>query len=102
MVKILLVILNQQAICPSMSGTVNAPSDNKQSASETTRKTSFNFTAFRDYYNTFFKNSSQLSDDWLEGDGAIQTYANGTRMRFVLTQKESLILYGIKNKWEKW
>lgn len=79
--------------------------DNKQSASETIRKTSFNFSAFRTHYNTLFKNSSQLSDDWLtwfigfaEGDGAIQTYANGTRMRFVLTQKESLILYDIKNK----
>lgn len=69
--------------------------DNKQSASETIRKTSFNFSAFRTHYNTLFKNSSQLSDDWLtwfigfaEGDGAIQTYANGTRMRFVLTQKK--------------
>lgn len=30
------------------------------------------------------------------GDGAIQTYGNGTRVRFVLSQKESAILYSIK------
>ena len=52
-----------------------------------------------------FKNSDHLSDDWLtwfigfaEGDGAIQTYAEGKRMRFVLTQKESAILYAIQHK----
>ena len=74
-----------------------------QSASETIRETSFNFSAFRQYYNTLFGNDAQhLSNNWLtwfigfvEGDGAIQTYANGTRVRFVLTQKESDILYHI-------
>lgn len=73
----------------------------KQNASETTRETSFNFSPFRLYYNTLFEKGTQhLSNNWLtwfvgfvEGDGAIQTYANGTRVRFVLTQKESDILY---------
>jgi hypothetical protein len=79
-----------------------------QSASETTRETSFNFSAFRLYYNRLFGNAAQaqdLSNNWLtwfigfvEGDGAIQTYANGTRVRFVLTQKESAILYHIQKK----
>lgn len=76
-----------------------------QSASETTRETSFNFSAFRLYYKTLFGNDAQhLSNNWLtwfigfvEGDGAIQTYANGTRVRFVLTQKESAILFHIRN-----
>lgn len=80
-------------------------SDSKtQSASETTRETSFNFSAFRLYYNKLFGNNAQhLSNNWLtwfigfvEGDGAIQTYAKGTRVRFVLTQKESAILYYIQ------
>ena len=77
-----------------------------QSASETTRETSFNYSAFRKYYNTLFENATEnLSNNWLtwfigfvEGDGAIQTYANGTRVRFVLTQKESAILYHIQKK----
>lgn len=77
-----------------------------QSASETTRETSFNFSAFRQYYNTLFENAEQnITDNWLawfigfaEGDGAIQTFANGTRVRFVLTQKESAILYHIQKK----
>lgn len=79
--------------------------NNKLSASETMRETSFKFKKFRIYYNTLFKDSADLSDDWLtwfigfsEGDGAIQTYAKGTRVRFVLTQKESAILYKIKAK----
>lgn len=80
--------------------------DKKQSASEAIRETSFNFSAFRLYYNTLFKSDSEhLSSDWLtwfigfvEGDGAIQTYANGTRVRFVLTQKESAILFYIHKK----
>lgn len=49
---------------------------------------------------SYFPNN--LSNNWLtwfigfvEGDGAIQTYVNGTRVRFVLTQKESAILYYI-------
>lgn len=77
--------------------------DNKQSVSETTRETSF--FAFRAYYNTLFKNRNDLSDKWLtwfigfaEGDGAIQTYDEGKRMRFVLTQKESDILHKIQYK----
>jgi len=78
--------------------------DNKQSVSETTRETSFNFSAFRLYYNTLFGNDAQhLTNNWLtwligfvEGDGAIQTYANGKRVRFVLTQKESAILFYIQ------
>lgn len=77
-----------------------------QSASETTRETSFNFSLFRLYYYELFNsNSEHLSDNWLtwfigfvEGDGAIQTYDNGKRVRFVLTQKESAILYFIHNK----
>jgi len=77
-----------------------------QSASETTRETSFNFSLFRLYYYKLFNsNSEHLSDNWLtwfigfvEGDGAIQTYDNGKRVRFVLTQKESAILYFIHNK----
>lgn len=79
--------------------------DNKQSVSETTRDTSFNFSAFRTYYNILFKSNHHLSDDWLtwfigfaEGDGAIQTYGEGKRTRFVLTQKESAILYNIQHK----
>ena len=78
----------------------------KLSASETTRETSFNYLAFNQYYTTLFGNYPQgLSKDWLtwfigfvEGDGAIQTYAKGTKVRFVLTQKESAILFHIKNK----
>lgn len=79
---------------------------NTQSASETTRETSFNYLPFRLYYKTLFgNNASDLSSNWLtwfigfvEGDGAIQTYANGTKMRFVLTQKESAILFHVRNK----
>ncbi|KAM7182534.1 Homing endonuclease [Rhypophila sp. PSN 637] len=35
---------------------------------------------------------------FVEGDGAIQTYDQGKRTRFVLTQKESAILYKIQYK----
>ena len=77
-----------------------------QSASEAIRETSFNFSAFRQCYTRLFGKSTQhLSDNWLtwfigfvEGDGAIQTYANNTRVRFVLTQKESGILYYVRNR----
>lgn len=79
--------------------------DNKQSVLETTRETSFNFSAFHTYYNTLFKNKYPFSNEWLtwfvgfaEGDGAIQTYDEGKRVRFVLTQKESDILYKIQLK----
>ena len=79
--------------------------DNKQSVSETTRDTSFE--AFRAYYNTLFEKAinENLSDNWLtwfigftEGDGAIQTYGEGKRVRFVLTQKERKILDKIQLK----
>ena len=88
------------------AGNLSLNSYNTQSASETTRETSFNFLAFRAYYNTLFgNNASHLTDDWLtwligfaEGDGAIQTYEKGTRVRFVLTQKENEILYQIQEK----
>ena len=79
--------------------------EDKQSVSETTRETSFRFYAFYDYYYLLFKSKPALSDDWLtwfigftEGDGAIQTYGEGKRTRFVLTQKESKILYEIQYK----
>ena len=86
------------SLCSSSSKT--------QSASETTRETSFNFSAFRIYYKTLFGNNAQLlSDNWLtwfigfvEGDGAIQTYGNSKRVRFVLTQKENAILFYIQKK----
>lgn len=74
-----------------------------QSASETICRTSFNFLAFHKYYNTLFgKDAQHIPNSWLtwfigfvEGDGAIQSYSNNTRVRFVLTQKESNILYHI-------
>lgn len=74
-----------------------------QSVSETTCRTSFNFLLFHKYYKSLFgENAQHISDNWLtwfigfvEGDGAIQTFANNTRVRFVLTQKESNILYHI-------
>lgn len=79
--------------------------EDKQSVSETTRETPFNFSPFRAYFNTLFKNSDHLTNEWLtwfigfaEGDGAIQTYDKGKRVRFVLTQKESDILYKIQFK----
>ena len=84
---------------------LNSVEDSKHSVSETIRKTSFIFSAFRVYFNTLFKNSDHLTDDWLtwfigfaEGDVAIQTYSEGKRVRFVLTQKESAILFDIQHK----
>ena len=85
---------------------LNTLKSETQSASETIRETSFNFSAFRQCYTRLFGKSAQhLSDNWLtwflgfvEGDGAIQTYANNTRVRFVLTQKESGILYYVRNR----
>lgn len=79
--------------------------DNIQSVSETTRKTSLSFTEFNNYYNFLFKNTNTIPNNWLlwfigfaEGDGAIQTYGEGKRVRFVLTQKESTILYKIQDR----
>lgn len=74
-----------------------------QSASETISETYFNFSAFRLYYKKLFGNDAEhITNNWLtwfigfvEGDGAIQTYGKG-RVRFVLTQKESAILFYIK------
>lgn len=84
---------------------VSVSLDNKQSVSETTRDTSLKFSAFRVYYNTLFNKDLGLSDEWLtwfigfaEGDGAIQTYDKGKRVRFVLTQKEKNILDKIQFK----
>lgn len=46
------------SLCPLKSS--------KQSASETIRKSSFNFSAFRENYNTLFgKTGEYLSDKWL-------------------------------------
>lgn len=71
------------------------------SFSETTCETSFNFTAFNDHF-TKHTNLPPLDINWLtwfvgfaEGDGAILT--NGSRPRFVLTQKESAVLYMIRD-----
>jgi LAGLIDADG endonuclease len=82
--------------------------NNTQSASKTICEASFDFSTFRLYCNKLFDKESSvqyLTDDWLtwfigfvEGDGAIQTFANNTRVRFVLTQKESGILYYIHNR----
>ncbi len=90
------------------------------SSSETTREISylynksiiknnnnFNFDNFRSYYKELFPNNNinNITDDWLiwfigftEGDGALLTYDNKTRCRFVLTQKESNVLYLINKK----
>lgn len=73
-----------------------------KSSSETTRETSFNCTLF---YKNFLEGSRPSretpNENWLvwfigfsEGDGAILT-SNG-RVKFVLTQKESAILYHIQ------
>ena len=76
--------------------------DKKHSVSETKRETSSRFSAFYDYFNTLFKKSNHLSDDWLtwfigfvKGDGAIQTYEKGKRVRFVLTQVLYFMIYNI-------
>lgn len=74
------------------------------SASETTREISFNFNKFHSFFFYLFNYNNSLPDTWLiwligfiEGNGAIQTYSNNTKVRFVLTQKESNVLYLIKN-----
>lgn len=70
------------------------------SSSETTRETSFNFTQFNKYFkeNT---NRSPINSEWLiwfigfsEGDGAI--ISSGNRLRFIITQKEEIILNKIQ------
>nr|YP_003204914.1 endonuclease [Millerozyma farinosa]CAY39284.1 Endonuclease, COX1 group I intron encoded [Millerozyma farinosa] len=74
------------------------------SASETTREMSFNFNKFHSFYSYLFHKKDSLPDSWtiwfigfVEGNGAIQSYSNNSKVRFVLTQKESNILYLIKN-----
>ena len=63
-----------------------------------------NFNTFHKFYSELGF-TSKISDHWLswfvgfaEGDGAIQTFEKGKRVRFVLTQKESVILYNIQHK----
>ena len=70
-----------------------------KSSSETTRKTSFNFSNFWKEINI---NEKQISKDWLswfigfsEGDAAFLTYKNSCT--FVITQKEERILYHIRD-----
>ncbi len=71
-----------------------------KSSSETTRKTSFDFKAYRKISGF---NSNKISDNWLtwfigfsEGDGAFLTVKD-KRLRFVLTQKEVNILNHIRD-----
>lgn len=71
------------------------------SSSETTCETSFNFTTFNNLY-TRLTHQPSLDTHWLtwfvgfaEGDGAILT--SGSRPRFVLTQKESTVLFMIRD-----
>lgn len=69
--------------------------------SETTSGNSFNF----DKFNLLFMNSGKnpIDNNWLawfigfsEGDGAIFSDKNNSRIRFILTQKEGDILYHIQ------
>ena len=90
---------------PADNMSLNSLKDSKHNVSETTRETSFNFTASRAYFNILYKNNDHLSNNWLtwfigfaEGDGALQTYDKGKRVRFILTRKESAILYNIQDK----
>lgn len=76
---------------------------NKHCVSKTMCKTSFNLFAFRSYYENLFNRSDHLSDNWLtwfigfsEGDGSLITFDEGKRVHFVLTQKDSAILYEIQ------
>lgn len=71
----------------------------EKSSSETTRETSFNFDTYRKLSGF---DPKTISDDWLawfigfsEGDGAFLTNRN-TQGKFVLTQKEDLILHHIQ------
>jgi hypothetical protein len=74
-----------------------------QSFSTTTRQSSFDFTAFHLIYKSVFNTQEIIPDAFLqwfigfsEGDGAI--LCTGTRPRFVLTQKESAVLFMIQSK----
>lgn len=75
-------------------------------SSETTRKTSFNFTSFHQIRSHFYTNLPIIENQWLEwfigfteGDGSIITSikAKQPRLRFVITQKEKEILYHIQD-----
>ena len=74
---------------------------NSASASVTTRENSFKFD---DYNNIRIINGNfPIDTNWLtwfvgfsEGDGAILTDSNETRIRFVITQKEDVVLNNIK------
>jgi len=70
--------------------------------SETLRENNFSFNLFRKVYSLFFKKNFIEDDNWLswfvgfvEGDGAILVHKE--RLIFVLTQKDSKILYEICN-----
>lgn len=77
---------------------------NIHSAPETTRETSFDLLKFRKYCkDNNLLSLLNISNNWLIWfigfvDGALQTYGNNKRLRFVLTQKEGDILYHIHNK----
>ena len=77
----------------------------KKVSSETTRKTSFNFTSFHEIHSRFYPNMPIINVRWLEwfigfteGDGSIITSVNAkqNRLRFVITQKEEEVLLHIK------
>ena len=70
--------------------------------SETLRENNFNFNLFRRVYLSFFKKEFTQEDNWLiwfigftEGDGAIMVHKQ--RLIFVITQKDPMVLYEIKN-----
>ena len=73
-----------------------------RATSETLRENSFNFSLFRKVYSLFFKRNFIEDDKWLswfvgftEGDGAILVHKE--RLTFVITQKDSKVLYEIYN-----
>lgn len=73
------------------------------SFSMTTCQSSFDFTSFHLIYKSIFNTRANISDDFLhwfigfsEGDGAL--LCTGTRPRFVLTQKESAVLFMIRSE----
>ena len=50
---------------PADNMSLNSLKDSKHNVSETTRETSFNFTASRAYFNILYKNNDHLSNNWL-------------------------------------
>ena len=74
-----------------------------KSFSMTTRQSSFDFTSFHLIYKSINQTQDKISDEFLqwfigfsEGDGAL--LCTGTRPQFVLTQKESAVLFMIQQK----